>query len=407
MKIHAAWLVGLALSLSATAAEQNLWLRPLTDFKVGEVNQILVDEHVMRHAVAGQVRVVDAELQPLAGQFATLLPPEQQLSLAALPLHRPADRTEGIPLALTVEQQQLLLKLGRADDKQQLRWLIRLPADTRGELKRLSLTWRTGTEDLTRLVATSSSDLSSWSEAGRATLPPSARLDAPQELVLQGTVREYLLLSLEADALPQPQLAEVKVTFRPLLQRRRIWSNIDDIETAAGQWSLVVPPTAPTSLRFETDSALFATTLALRDAESEHILSRWNIYRTAGKTLAEEPLRLQPGSRLQLQASTALPPGAWQWGWEPQPYLFLAVADGPYFLAYGTSWPEAATSLDSVMPALGAAVPLARLGEPQQRRLNAPFAWQRLALIGGFVAAAGLLIALGYSQWRSLRREAA
>ena len=77
-----------AIAPGATAGDnrQQLWLRPLGNIKSGDINQLQLDEHVLQYAPNGQVRVVDAQLQPLAGELRQLPPPlvQQALTIIAL-----------------------------------------------------------------------------------------------------------------------------------------------------------------------------------------------------------------------------------------------------------------------------------------------------------------------------------
>lgn len=403
------WLTLLML-LPLAAQANTLWLRPLTDIKAGELNQLLADDHVLLNATMGELRVVDANLQPLAGQYADLEPPLRTLQLQAVPLHKPAPAET--PMQLAVDRDALVVRLGQPQEGQKPspRWLLEVPPEAVGTLQSLDITWGEGTHSLLTVSVSASDSLDHWYPRGSATLPPTAvnLAETRQTVKLQGSASRYLLLSQEDDDDERaPELTSVSLTLRPELPLLSVWANAVTLPLADGRTAVIeTPATAATSLRYQTEGGLFAATINLRTLdEPKQPRGQWNIYRTASETLATHDLALPASSRFELHQSAPLPAGQWQWGWRVRPYLFLPTGPGPYYLAYGSNWAEPATSITSLLPSDHSSPHLVQLGAPEMRALPTQFPWMKLILIGCLVLAALAVVGLGISQWRTMHRH--
>lgn len=404
------WLLLSLGLLPLLASATTFYLRPLTDIKPGELNQLLVDAHVLVHAREGEIRVVDSQLQPLAGQYVEPPASQRTLPLLAVPLHQPA--SADTPMQLAVERDALVVRLGEPQQNQPpvARWLLEVPPEAEGEMLELELIWGQGTHSLLEVSVSASNNLSDWYPRGSATLPPTAAnlSEARQQIPLNGQRSRYLLLTHQPhDKILAPPLTSVTLKVRPQLPLLEVWASAAAEPLKDGRsLRLTTPPTTATSLRYHSAGGMFAATIELTSStEPKRELAQWNIYRTTSETLANHPLTLPTSTLIELHHSAPLPEGEWQWGWRVRPYLFLPTGPGPYYLAYGQQWQTPATSISRLLPKGDYQLPLVGLGEVEMRAIATPFPWLRLLLIGALVVAALVVVAIGVSQWRSMQRS--
>lgn len=396
---------------SSTPAGQQLWLRPLTNIKSGEINQLQLDEHVLRHAIDGRLRVVDEQLQPLAGEWRQLPPPLEPHALTVIALDDAAyaDIDNAVAeeaVSVAVQEQALIIQLRQQRQPSRQRWLLRSQLLS-GNIEQLDLHWQGLGQQLHSLQINGSSDLQQWQPLLAASLEPGQQ---QQKLRLNSGRLRYLLLTLDSG--PQTQLRSASLQVRPVTTTPWLWANAQ--ATGKGQsWQLQLPATLPEQLRYSSSSP-FAATIRLSTppaTNGEKWQQRWSIHQSNDKSAASYSLRLPVSQQpLLLESSTVLPAGVWQWGWQAAPYLFLATGNGPYFLAYGALPAAEQTALGPLLNGLDSQRHSAGLGEPQQRWLTPqpqPLPWRHWLLIASLCLAALLVIGLGVSQWRRLNLPAA
>ncbi|MBQ1783007.1 MAG: hypothetical protein II007_05080 [Gammaproteobacteria bacterium] len=404
------WILLSLCLLPLLASASILYLRPLTEIKPGELNQLLVDAHVLTHAGNGEIRVVDAQWQPLAGQYVEPPATSRELTLLAVPLHQPA--SADTPMQLAVERDALVVRLGQPEENQPpvARWLLEVPPEAEGEMLELELVWGQGTHSLLEVEVSASNNLSDWYSRGYATLPPTAAnlTEARQQVPLSGQRSRYLLLSHQPrDKIAAPELTSATLKIRPQLPLLEVWATaqVEPLDNGRSL-RLTTPATRATSLRYHSESGLFAATISIKSSEEpKYELGQWNIYRTATEILASHPLSLPASGLVELHHSAPLPAGEWQWGWRVRPYLFLPTGPGPYYLAYGQQWQSPATGISSLLPKGEYQLPLVALGAVEMHALETPFPWLNLLLIAALVLAAVAVIAIGISQWRTMQRS--
>lgn len=395
---------------STGAGAEPLWLRPLANIQSGEINQLQLDEHVLLHASNGQVRVVDDQLQPLAGELRQLPPPLQPHALTVIALDEAAyaDIDNAVAeeaVSVAVQEQALIVQLRQQRQPSRQRWLLRSQLLS-GNIEQLELHWQGLGQQLHSLQINGSSDLQQWQPLLAASLEPGQQ---QQQLRLNSGRLRYLLLTLDSG--PQTQLRSASLQVRPVTTTPWLWANAQ--ATGQGQsWQLQPPATPADQLRYSSDSP-FAATIRLSAppaANGEGWQQRWHIHQSNDTSAASQSLRLPAGQpSLLLESSAVLPEGKWQWGWQAAPYLFLATGNGPYFLAYGALPTAEQTALGPLLNGLDSQRNSVSLGEPQQRWLTPPpqpLPWRHWLLIASLCLAALLVIGLGVSQWRRLNLTA-
>ena len=399
-----------AIAPGATAGDnrQQLWLRPLGNIKSGDINQLQLDEHVLQYAPNGQVRVVDAQLQPLAGELRQLPPPlvQQALTIIALDEAAYSDIDNAVAeeaISVALQEQALIVQLRQQRQPSSQRWLLRSQLLS-GTIEQLELDWHGLGQQLHSVQINGSSDLQQWQPLLTATLEPGQQ---QQKLRLNSGRLRYLLLTLDSG--PQVQLRSATLQVRPATSNPRLWAAAH--ATGQGQsWQLQPPATPADDLRYAS-SGLFAATIRLSTQPSSNGAGngwqqRWAIHQSTEHSAASHALQLPPGSGpLLLESSAPLPAGQWQWGWQPAPYLFLATAEGPYYLAYGALPAAEQTTLGPLLNGRDSQLNRASLGAPETRWLTPPpqpLPWRHWLLIASLWLAALLVIGLAVSQWRRL-----
>ena len=167
-----------AVAPGATAGDnrQQLWLRPLGNIKSGDINQLQLDEHVLQYAPNGQVRVVDAQLQPLAGELRQLPPPlvQQALTIIALDEAAYSDIDNAVAeeaISVALQEQALIVQLRQQRQPSSQRWLLRSQLLS-GTIEQLELDWHGLGQQLHSVQINGSSDLQQWQPLLTATLEP-------------------------------------------------------------------------------------------------------------------------------------------------------------------------------------------------------------------------------------------
>lgn len=403
---------GAAASPSTAVADgERLWLRPLANVSSGEINQLQLDEHVLRHATNGQLRVVNEQLQPLAGELRQLPPPLEMHSLTVIALDDAAyaDIDNAVAeeaVSVAVQEQALIVQLRQQRQPSRQRWLLRSQLLS-GNIEQLELHWQGLGQQLHSLQINGSSDLQQWQPLLAASLEPGQQ---QQQLKLNSGRLRYLLLTLDSG--PQTQLRSASLQVRPVATTPWLWASAQ--ATGKGQSWQLQPPAMPADQLRYVSTAPFAATIRLSTppaANGEGWQQRWSIHQSNDKSATSHGLHLPADQQpLLLESSAALPEGEWQWGWQVAPYLFLATGDGPYFLAYGALPAAEQTALGPLLDGLDSQRHSASLGEPQQRWLTPapqPLPWRHWLLIASLCLAALLVIGLGISQWRRLNLPAA
>ncbi len=393
------------------ANAEQLWLRPLLNVNAGDINQIQLDEHVLQHASNGQLRVLDAEMQPLASELRQLPPPlaAHALTIIALDEAAYADIDNAVAeeaISVAVQEQALIVQLRQQRQPSRQRWLLRSQLLS-GHIEQLDLDWQGLGQQLHSLQISGSSDLQQWQPLLTTHLEPGQQ---QQQIKLNSQRLRYLLLTIDSG--PQTQLRNATLQLRPITTLPWLWASTQASRNGLS-WQIQTPAIAATQLRYSSAKP-FAANIRLTSAEAgqhEAWQQRWNIQQSNDKSAASHRLYLPQGVKsLLLESSAALPEGEWQWGWQLEPYLFLATGNGPYFLAYGALLAAEQTPLGALLNGLDNQLHQISLGEPQLRWITpaaAPHPWRQWLLMASLCGAGLLIIALAVSQWRRLKLPAA